>query len=39
MSRRELIVETEELKSKRNEVSQQVAVLKREKKNADQLNY
>ena len=29
--------ETEKLKSKRNEVSQQVAVLKREKKNADQL--
>ena len=33
--RRELIVETEELKSKRNEVSQQIAVLKREKKDAD----
>lgn len=35
--RRALIVETEDLKSKRNEVSQQVAVLKREKKNADEL--
>ena len=31
VKRRELIVETEKLKSKRNEVSQQVAVLKREK--------
>ena len=29
--RRELIVEAEQLKSKRNEVSQQVAALKREK--------
>ncbi len=35
--RRELIVETEKLKSKRNDVSQQVAVLKREKQNADVL--
>ena len=35
--RRELIVQTEQLKSKRNEVTQQVAILKREKKNADQL--
>lgn len=30
--RRELIVKVEELKGKRNEVSQQVAALKREKK-------
>lgn len=36
-TRRELIVEAEQLKSKRNEVSQQVAVLKREKKDADHL--
>ncbi|MED1472804.1 serine--tRNA ligase [Bacillus salipaludis] len=35
--RRDLIVESEQLKSKRNEVSQQVAVLKREKKDADHL--
>lgn len=35
--RRELIVEAEKLKSRRNEVSQQVATLKREKKNADEL--
>ncbi|MED3623434.1 serine--tRNA ligase [Neobacillus thermocopriae] len=35
--RRELIVEAEKLKSKRNEVSQQVAALKREKKDADHL--
>jgi seryl-tRNA synthetase len=35
--RRELIVEAEQLKSKRNEVSQQVAFLKREKKDADHL--
>jgi seryl-tRNA synthetase len=35
--RRELIVEAENLKSKRNEVSQQVALLKREKKEADHL--
>lgn len=33
--RRELIVETEQLKSKRNEVSQQIAILKKEKKDAD----
>lgn len=37
VTRRELIVEAEKLKSKRNEVSQQVAVLKREKKDADHL--
>jgi len=37
LKRRELIVESEKLKSQRNEVSQQVAVLKREKKDADQL--
>ncbi|WP_071393098.1 serine--tRNA ligase [Bacillus tuaregi] len=37
VSRRELIVESEKLKSRRNEVSQQVAVLKREKKDADHL--
>ncbi|WP_018665283.1 serine--tRNA ligase [Heyndrickxia acidiproducens] len=35
--RRELIMETENLKSRRNEVSQQVAALKREKKDATQL--
>lgn len=35
--RRELIGKTEELKSRRNEVSQQVAVLKREKKDADHI--
>lgn len=35
--RRDLIVEAEQLKSKRNEVSQQVAALKREKKDADHL--
>ncbi|PCK23776.1 serine--tRNA ligase [Bacillus pumilus] len=35
--RRELIGKTEELKSRRNEVSQQVAVLKREKKGADHI--
>lgn len=35
--RRVLIAEGEKLKSRRNEVSQQVAMLKREKKNADQL--
>lgn len=35
--RRELIVESEKLKSRRNEVSQQVAVLKREKQDADHL--
>lgn len=37
VKRRELIVEAEKLKSKRNEVSQQVAVLKREKQDADDL--
>lgn len=35
--RRDLIVDSEKLKSKRNEVSQQVAVLKREKQDADHL--
>ena len=35
--RRDLIVEAEQLKSKRNEVSQQVAALKREKAPADHL--
>ncbi|MGE6261341.1 serine--tRNA ligase [Heyndrickxia sporothermodurans] len=35
--RRELIVVTEDLKSKRNEVSQKIAVLKREKQDADDL--
>ncbi|MCM2535610.1 serine--tRNA ligase [Neobacillus pocheonensis] len=35
--RRELIVESEQLKSKRNDVSGQVAALKREKQNADHL--
>ncbi|SDN64162.1 seryl-tRNA synthetase [Fictibacillus solisalsi] len=35
--RRQLIGETETLKSKRNEVSKQVAEFKREKKDADQL--
>lgn len=35
--RRDLIVEAEQLKSKRNEVSQQVAALKREKADADNL--
>jgi seryl-tRNA synthetase len=35
--RRDLIVEAEQLKSKRNEVSQQVAKLKREKADADHL--
>lgn len=35
--RRELILDSEQLKSKRNEVSAQVAVLKREKKDADHL--
>jgi len=33
--RRELIVKSEEKKSRRNEVSQQIAQMKREKKNAD----
>ena len=37
VKRRQLIAEAEQLKSKRNEVSQQVAVLKREKKDADSL--
>jgi seryl-tRNA synthetase len=37
LKRRELIVESEQLKSKRNEVSQQVAALKREKQDADHL--
>ena len=37
VKRRELIVETEKLKSRKNEVSQLVATLKREKKDADQL--
>ncbi|OQP03952.1 serine--tRNA ligase [Geobacillus sp. 46C-IIa] len=35
--RRRLIAEAEELKSKRNDVSQQIAVLKREKKEAEPL--
>ncbi|ARA98142.1 serine--tRNA ligase [Geobacillus thermodenitrificans] len=35
--RRRLIAQVEELKSKRNEVSQQIAVLKREKKDAESL--
>ncbi|MBO9131510.1 serine--tRNA ligase [Bacillus sp. 165] len=35
--RRELLVQTEELKSKRNEVSQQISILKREKKDAEAL--
>ncbi|WP_335872914.1 serine--tRNA ligase [Bacillus sp. 2205SS5-2] len=35
--RRELIVQTEQLKSERNEVSQKIAVMKREKQNADGL--
>jgi seryl-tRNA synthetase len=35
--RRDLIVEAEQLKSKRNEVSQQVAAMKREKADADHL--
>ncbi|MBO0962751.1 serine--tRNA ligase [Neobacillus sp. MM2021_6] len=37
LKRRELIVETEKLKSGKNEVSQQVAALKREKQDAEQL--
>ena len=32
-----MIVEAEKLKSRRNEVSQQVAILKRDKKDADHL--
>lgn len=35
--RRELLVETENLKSKRNEVSQRIAEMKKEKQNADDL--
>jgi seryl-tRNA synthetase len=35
--RRELLVETEQLKSRRNEVSQQIAIMKREKQDADTL--
>ncbi|MBM4765443.1 serine--tRNA ligase [Bacillus sp. B15-48] len=35
--RRELLVESEALKSNRNEVSQQIAVLKKEKKDADEM--
>ena len=35
--RRKLIVESESLKNRRNEVSSQIAVLKREKKDADHL--
>lgn len=37
VTRRELIVESEKLKSRRNEVSQQVSQLKRDKKDADHL--
>jgi seryl-tRNA synthetase len=37
LKRRELIVESEQLKSRRNEVSQQVASLKREKQDAEHL--
>lgn len=37
VKRRELILETEQLKSRRNEVTQQVAALKREKQDADHL--
>lgn len=36
-SRRELIAETEELKAKRNDVSKQISILKKEKKDADDL--
>lgn len=36
-TRRELLLETEQLKNKRNKVSQQIAKLKREKKDADDL--
>ncbi|RCW64587.1 serine--tRNA ligase [Saliterribacillus persicus] len=35
IKRRELISETEELKAKRNEVSKEISVLKKEKKDAD----
>src|SRR5690606_14658712 len=34
--RRELIVQTEKLKAERNEASQQIAVMKRNKENADE---
>lgn len=37
VKRRELLVETENLKSRRNEVSQEISVLKREKKDAEHL--
>lgn len=37
VKRRTLITETEELKNKRNEVSKQISVMKREKKDADDL--
>ncbi|GAA3318094.1 hypothetical protein GCM10020331_019470 [Ectobacillus funiculus] len=37
--RRDLLVQTEELKGKRNEVSQQVAVLKREKAGCRALDF
>jgi len=37
LKRRELLVETESLKSRRNEVSQEISVLKREKKDAEAL--
>ncbi len=37
VTRRELIVESEKLKSRRNEVSHQVSQLKRDKKDADEL--
>lgn len=37
LRRRELIVQSEQLKSKRNEVSNQVAALKRDKQDADHL--
>ncbi|WP_208587122.1 serine--tRNA ligase [Gracilibacillus suaedae] len=35
--RRDLIAETEQLKAKRNEVSKQISLLKKEKKNADDM--
>ncbi|MGP4038959.1 serine--tRNA ligase [Gracilibacillus sp. D59] len=35
--RRELIAETEQLKAKRNDVSKQISILKKEKKNADDM--
>ena len=37
MTRRKLIVEAEKLKRRRNEVSHELAILKREKKDADHL--